>query len=479
MTTTPQVDTPVQGASEQGASEQGASVQGASVQGASVQGASVQGDRMPVAASLGESAQLSLAALAPPLLVWLVLALLPVGRAAELPMLAGTIWGVVLLLRHARATMAMPAVRLALGLFACYWLPSLLSAIDAVEPGKTWSQVAAQLRFAPFALFVAATLRTTAQWRWLLRASALLLLVWVLDGWLQAFTGLSLGGTSASDRLSGIFGAEDLKLGGALAALSPLLLAQAQQRFGPGGLFVAGALLAGVILLAGARAAWLVYLLVLAGLCLRPFAGTRARMIALTLALVGAGALTGVLAYQLSPAFAGRVDRTLQLSAGELPAIDTALAGRLPIWSTASAMALAHPANGVGVRGFRHAYLDHAAADDPWRAQGGAMHPHQLVLEIASETGAIGLAGWLAGALLLVRAWRAAGPAARTHAWPPLLALAAMCFPLNTHYAFHSSWWGLFFWWLLVLAIAALYVRDDDAGAIAQPAPPPPCGTPA
>lgn len=419
-----------------------------------------------------DAAKLPLPALAPPLLAWLVLALLPVGRMAELPLLAGIVWAFVLLVRSPRATLAQPAVRFALALFACYWLPSLISALDAVEPGKTWSQVAAQLRFAPFALFVAATVRTAAQWQWLLRAAALLLLVWVLDGWLQAFTGLSLGGPSASDRLSGIFGAEDLKLGGVLAALSPLLLARAQQRFGHAGLFVAGVLVAGVILLAGARAAWLVYLLVLAGLCLRPFAGTRARMLALCLALVGAGAITGLLAYQFSPAFAGRVDRTLQLSAGALPEIDAALAGRLPIWSTAAAMAQAHPVNGVGVRGFRYAYLDHAEAGDPWRAQGGAMHPHQLVLEIASETGAIGIAGWLAGVLLLVRAWRAAGVQARARAWPPLLALAAMCFPLNTHYAFHSSWWGVFFWWLLALAVAALHVRDEGGSTIAQPSPP-------
>src|SRR5690606_36700510 len=104
-----------------------------------------------------------------------------------------------------------------------------------------------------------------AQWAWLLRASALLVLVWVLDAWVQAFTGASLGGPMQSDRLSGIFGADNLKLGGVLAALSPLLLAFAQQRLGLRGVFIAGLLLAGAILLAGARAAWLVYALVLVG----------------------------------------------------------------------------------------------------------------------------------------------------------------------------------------------------------------------
>lgn len=408
--------------------------------------------------------RLPLAELAPVLVVWLVLALLPVGRMAELPLLAGAIWGVVLLLRQPGPVLTLPGVRLTLALFACYWLPALISAFDAVEPGKSWSQVAAQLRFAPFAVLVAATLRTSAQWQWLLRASALLVLVWVLDGWLQAFTGASLGGGMDSDRLSGIFGADNLKLGGVLAVLSPLLLAHAQQRFGHAGLFVGGVLLAGVILLAGARAGWLVYLLVLAGLCLRPFAGTRRRMLAVTFTLLGAGLATGFVAYQLSPSFTARVDRTLHLTAGALQDIDQALAGRLPIWSTAAAMAQAHPVNGVGVRGFRYAYAEHSEADDPWVDRGGAMHPHQLVLEVAAETGMVGIAAWLTGFVLLLRAWRQVGADARQRAWPAVLAVAVACFPLNTHYAFYSSWWGLFFWWLVAVCVAALYAENAGAG---------------
>lgn len=416
-------------------------------------------DALPTSIS---RATLSLRELMPVMVVWLVLALLPVGRMSELPILIGIVGCVVLLFRRGRELWTLPSVRLALALFACYWLPALVSAFDAVEPGKTWPQVAAQLRFAPFAVFVAATLRTPVQWQWLLRASALLVLVWVIDAWVQAFTGVSLGGAMESDRLSGIFGADNLKLGGVLAALSPLLLAFAQQRFGLRGVFIAGLLLAGVILLAGARAAWVVYVLVLLGWCIKPFAGNTARALALTFALVFAGGALGFAAYHLSPKFAQRIDLTLHLANGNARDIDHALAGRVPIWVTAAAMAQAHPVNGVGVRGFRYAYADHAAPDDAWVAQGGAMHPHQLLLEIASETGVIGLAAWIVAAWLLIRAIVRASPAARSTAWPVLLALAAMCFPFNTHYAFYSSWWGLFFWWLVTIAVAVLHLRSDE-----------------
>lgn len=404
---------------------------------------------------------LSLQALLPSMLLWLVLALLPLGRLSELPLLAGAAWGLWLALRDGQWLWAMPGVRLAVVLFACYWLPALVSAFDAVAPGKTWPQVAAQLRFLPFAVFAVATVREPAQWQWLLRASALLVAVWVLDGWVQAFTGVSLGGHMEGDRLSGIFGADNLKLGGVVAAVSPLLLAFVQQRLGWRGVFVTAVAVAGVVLLAGARAAWLVYALVLAGVCLRPFAGRARRALAMLAALFVAAAVLAYTAYLASPMFAARVDRTLLLLDGDSDGVDHALAGRLPIWRTARDMALAHPFNGVGVRGFRHDYLKHAAPGDPWRAEQGAFHPHQLVLEVATETGGAGLIAWLLGVVLLWRGVHRVAPDARLRAWPPLLGLAATCFPLNTHYAFYSSWWGLFFWWLLALVLAALFADGE------------------
>ena len=59
-----------------------------------------------------------------------------------------------------------------------------------------------------------------------------------------------------------------------------------------------------------------------------------------------------------------------------------------------------------------------------------------------------------------IRAWWRANAAARARALAPALALAAMCFPLDTHLAFYSAWWGLLFWWLLALYCAALGAED-------------------
>jgi O-antigen ligase len=145
--------------------------------------------------------------------------------------------------------------------------------------------------------------------------------------------------------------------------------------------------------------------------------------------------------------------------------IDSALTGRLDIWHASVEMFAAHPITGVGVRGFRYAYPhyvpanDHFLVDESCGEGEGACHPHQLVLEILTETGAIGLLLWLAAVALALRAWRRVGAAARARAFPVTLALGVMLFPLNTHLAFYSAWWGLLFGWLLGLWCAALYVE--------------------
>jgi O-antigen ligase len=107
------------------------------------------------------------------------------------------------------------------------------------------------------------------------------------------------------------------------------------------------------------------------------------------------------------------------------------------------------------VRGFRAAYPDYAEPGDPWLDDpdhGAGYHAHQIVLEVLSETGFLGAFFWLGGAALAWRAWRFATPEARLRARAPAMALAVTVFPLNTHLAFYSTFWGG-----LTLLLAALY----------------------
>ncbi|UXI69017.1 O-antigen ligase family protein [Tahibacter amnicola] len=412
--------------------------------------------------SISPAARLRGVLTSPLLPIWALPALLPFGRSAEVVIVLCLIGCLFLFARHPRALAEHPGARLFVALCACYGLAALVSAIDAVAPGKSWGTVASALRFFPLGLYAAFAMRRAATVRPVETGVAIVVTFWLADAWLQAITGHSLGGAAEAERLSGVFGADNLKFGPVLATLSPFVLQAARQRWGRRGLLLAIVITLVPVLLSGSRASWLVFGLVGTAFLWRETA-SRWRFFAWTGGLALFALAAGFVGWRTSEAFAARVDRTLLLFSGSTEAVDRALAGRLRIWQTAESMIAAHPLNGVGVRGFRYAYATHAQPGDAFIYPGspGAAHAHHWVLEVLSETGAAGLALWLLALALAWRAWHRADAAARERAFTPAVALAAMLFPLNTHLAFYSAWWGLLFWWLVALYCAALYAMPD------------------
>jgi len=148
--------------------------------------------------------------------------------------------------------------------------------------------------------------------------------------------------------------------------------------------------------------------------------------------------------------------------------INSLTSGRGSLIYNGLRVAKRHPVNGVGIRGFREVYDQYAAPDDFFLRQNehGGLFAHQIVLEILSETGAIGLGFWLLGAALARRAWHWALPAARQRATVAMEALVVTVFPFNTHLAFYSTFWGGVFLFLLALFAGTLFAQDDDAASV-------------
>lgn len=353
-------------------------------------------------------------------------------------------------------------------MFLAYWAPELLSAFDAPDSGKAWGEALTDIRYLPFLWLVASAVANERGRRITFGGLAIIVAVWTLDALAQVVSGTSplffgidalkqaISGhpmcsaneIAVVDRLSGFLGPCNLKLGLVLASMSPFALFSAGRRFGLIGWLIAAAALGVVILLAGARAAWITYGLVLV------FSGWR---------LLGWKKLAGVFAAAVlllaglavvSPQLQRRVQLTTQALAADEADVDVALSGRARIWQAAGCMIEAHPFNGVGVRNFREVFpqCDPTPTVAPAWGRGPALHAHQIVLEILAETGVIGLLLWLAGAAMAWRAWRYAPLEARDRARPAMLALAVTVFPLNTHLAFYSTFWGG-----LTLLLAALY----------------------
>jgi O-antigen ligase len=122
-----------------------------------------------------------------------------------------------------------------------------------------------------------------------------------------------------------------------------------------------------------------------------------------------------------------------------------------------------HPFNGVGARGFREAFpaCDASGGQLAVWGEGPALHAHQLLLEILSETGLFGLLMWLSGAAMAWRAWRYADASSREAARPAMIALAVSVFPLNTHLAAYSTFWGGALLLLAALYAGSLLGRED------------------
>src|SRR5690242_479624 len=167
------------------------------------------------------SASLRAALRSPLLPYWLVIALLPFGRSAELGTALCLFGTVMLFLRFPHALQQHEGARCLLLILAGYIGAALISAVDAVAPGKSWGTVAGLLRFAPLGLYACFALRRVARVRMMYVAVAVVIALWALDAWVQALTGWSLGGHAEAERISGIFGADNLKLGPTLAVLSP------------------------------------------------------------------------------------------------------------------------------------------------------------------------------------------------------------------------------------------------------------------
>jgi O-antigen ligase len=419
--------------------------------------------------------------------VWVLafVALWPAPGYAEGVMVLGALAAIARLLlvrfRDGTRLLSGPAWALTSVLFCSYWLPELLSAFDAVDHGRAISEALVDLRYLPVLWLVAASVADARSRRITFGGLGIIVGIWTLDALVQALAGTSplfwgidaithaisdhgmcpVAETALVDRLSGVLGPCNLKLGVVIASLSPFVLHAATKRFGSAGWMVAAAAVGLVVLLAGSRAAWLTYglVLVFSGWQLL---GWKRLLGVFVFGAVALGVLTAT-----SPQVRERVQRTTQALTADRDGVDTALSGRTRIWSAALCMAREHPVNGVGAHGFRDAFpaCDQDRGVVPAWGEGPALHAHQIVLEILSETGALGLLCWLAGVALAWRAWNYANLRARDAARPAMLALVVTVFPFNTHLAFYSTFWGGLTLLLAALYAGSLLARDTAPAA--------------
>jgi O-antigen ligase len=159
----------------------------------------------------------------------------------------------------------------------------------------------------------------------------------------------------------------------------------------------------------------------------------------------------------MNPHFREKVQTTAGLFKGDYQQANQATSNRLPIWRVSVKVFEDHWLNGIGPRGFRYIYPTYAEADDIWIRQNpnqGPTHPHQFTLEIAVETGIIGLVGFGIFWIWIIRRWWSARADAYNPQLPWLAALGVGMLPLNAGHALYASFWSGIVFWLLAVTVA-------------------------
>jgi O-antigen ligase len=404
---------------------------------------------------------------------WLAVAfvaLLPFGRLAEIPLSAFALILPFVARSPENRVILRRAAPLLIGLFLCFWLPMILSSFDSMLPRKSWSQSLFALRFLAAAFSMAVLLNTpSARWR-VLRWTAFLLLFWAIDGFVQLLMGSDLFGIAMHpDRLNAMFIQKYQFYGPTLAMLSPLLLEYARREWAPWAWALSFTLVLGAVLISGMRAGWLSMLVVLLTYLVLMFHRENRELRRTMLSIPLLAVLILSFSYYASPLFQQRVESTRSAYLANGDGLDSATTNRLPIFTTAWRMYQHHPVNGVGVRAFPVAYMQYADADDVHIQKSGgvsgATHAHNVVLEVMADTGSIGLIGLLLGVLLAARNWFGSSPSQRQDAFPYVLAIALILFPLNSHFAIYGTYTSSLLWFLVGLWASSTRPSVSDAAS--------------
>jgi O-antigen ligase len=269
------------------------------------------------------------------------------------------------------------------------------------------------------------------------------------------------------DRLNALFVKKYQFFGPTLAMLSPLLLEHARRTWRPWAWALSFALVLGAVLIAGMRAGWVSMALVLItymALMLKR-ENRELRQSMLTIPVLAVLVLTT--SYFASPLFQERVDVTRAFATGSAITLDESSMERIPIFRNALRMYQEHPVNGVGVRAFPVAYMKFAEPDDVHlRKSGGksgATHAHNVLLELMSDTGTIGLIGLVAALAFLWKHHTRTTPSERREAFPYALAVLLILFPINSHFAIYGTYTSSLIWFLFGLWGASLRIDGGSS----------------
>ena len=367
--------------------------------------------------------------------------------------------------------------------FLCIWLPMVASLPDAVNPTESFRKTASLCIYFLGGVYAVGAFRGFHELGWVMAGTSAICGFWVIDALWQFQTGTDWFGFpyAEGERLTGMFFTG--RIGGALAIFAPLAfesVRRASQRWRWSPALLVPYFL--IIALSGSRTSWgslavatagyLLFLVFWSDRSSQSSARRRWKHICTVSASIS---LAVTLAAYAWPRTAERAWNTVQprveslsgLWSGDRGKLEFAVTFRLSIWETALKMWSAHWLNGVGPRGFQRAYQNYNPETDYYLLHdgryGAAKTPHFQLLEIATETGAIGLLGYLILATVFLRSLGRLERASFRSTFPFALALIVALFPFSGHIAFYGVRATGLIWWIIIANACAFSIASRPA----------------
>ena len=369
--------------------------------------------------------------------------------------------------------------------FLCIWVPMVASLPDAVIPVESLRKTASFGIYFLAGVYVVGAYTRFRDLDWIMKGATAVCIFWVIDALWQFHTGADWFGIPYQDgaRLTGVF--HTGRIGYVLASFAPIVF-ETTRRLSRRWSWCP-ALLAPyfmTIVLSGSRASWGALAIATAGYVLFPFfcsdrpSPARRRWSRSTIAAVLSPVVltAAIVAYS----WPGGMDRILKVVGPRVESLDglwsldrekfeRSVTWRLSIWMTATNMWSDHWLNGVGPRGFRHAYHEYSPEKDYFLLKDGThgapTMPHLQLLEIAAETGMIGLFGYLVFAVIFVARLRSLQRDSFRSAYPYALALIVALFPFSAHLGFYGVFSAGLIWWLIIVCAGAFAVAARSESA--------------
>jgi len=347
-------------------------------------------------------------------------------------------------------------------LFACLWIPMVISLFDS---HYLYNSGRATLRYLIYLLSGLAIITLTDgkdMFKPVLYGCSAVMLFWAVDGLIQLVFGSNiLGYPYSGTRLSGMF-YPSLRVGVVLSMLSPIYfetIRYLSQKYKWAWLLLLPFFL--VVIYSGSRSAWMLFTISVL-LYLYYWYRIASNVNLMRIFKIGATlSIVTVVLFTQVDWLGQRLGDVSGLFSGKGEGALHATSLRTPLWKTAIKMSKDNWINGVGPRSYKLAYDNYSDPTDSYWYGKNSGHPHFFILEISSETGIVGIIGYVIFLVIIGNRLRNMISARNLVEAPWLMAVLIVAFPLGSTHGFYVHFSSGLMWYLIIISLSTRYLDKN------------------